>query len=69
MNYEIIIKPSAQKDLDSLQFKEVLSISNRIQKLSVEPRPIGIQKLTDDEGYRIRIGNYRVLFYIDDKNK
>ncbi|MHB8930548.1 MAG: type II toxin-antitoxin system RelE family toxin [Melioribacteraceae bacterium] len=33
------------------------------------PRPIGVQKLTDQEGYRIRSGYYRVLFEIDDKQK
>lgn len=66
MNYKIIVKPSAQKDLDKLQFKEVKKIAARIKQLSNNPRPIGVQKLSDDEGYRIRIGNYRVLFIIDD---
>ncbi|MCL5268920.1 MAG: type II toxin-antitoxin system RelE/ParE family toxin [Bacteroidetes bacterium] len=49
--------------------KEVLRISNRIQTLCDNPRPIGVQKLTDAEGYRIRVGNYRVLYEIDDKAK
>ncbi len=69
MNYEIIIKPSAKKDLDTFQNRDILLIANRINKLSIDPRPIGIQKLTDDDGYRIRIGKYRVLFYIDDEKK
>lgn len=66
MAYEIIIKPSAQKDLDNLPDKEVLRVSKKIENLSVNPRPVGVQKLTDYEGYRIRIGRYRVLFEIDD---
>ncbi len=69
MNYKIIVKPKAQKDLDKLQFKEVQKIGARIKQLSINPRPIGVQKLSDKEGYRIRIGNYRVLFVIDDVAK
>lgn len=66
MAYEIIIKPSAQKDLDDLPDKEVLHVSKKIENLSVNPRPVGVQKLTDYEGYRIRIGRYGVLFEIDE---
>ena len=69
MNYRIIVKPKAQKDLDKLQTKEVKKIATRITQLSSNPRPIGVQKLSDDEGHRLRIGNYRVLFVVDDKAK
>lgn len=69
MTYKIILKPSVQKDLDKLQIKEVKKIAVRINQLSSNPRPIGVQKLSDDEGYRIRIGNYRVLFLIDDERR
>ena len=69
MNYKIIVKPSAQKDLDNLQIGEVKKIVARINQLSTNPRPVGVQKLSDDEGYRIRIGNYRILFTIKDKEK
>ena len=67
MAYQIVIKPSAQKDLDNLPDKEVIRISRRLELLSSEPRPIGIQKLTNQDGYRIRSGDYRILFEIDDK--
>jgi mRNA interferase RelE/StbE len=67
--YEIIIKPTAQKDLDKLPDKEVVKIARRLTQLQENPRPIGIQKLTDQEGYRIRIGDYRILFEIEDKEK
>ena len=69
MVYKINIKPSALKDLDSLPDKEVRKITDLIFKLKEMPRPVGIQKLTDAEGYRIRSGNYRILFEINDKNK
>jgi mRNA interferase RelE/StbE len=67
--YEIIIKPTAQKDLDKLPDKEVVKIARRLTQLQENPRPIGIQKLTDQEGYRIRIGDYRILYEIEDKEK
>lgn len=69
MAYEIIIKPTAQKDLDKLPDKEVVKIAKRFLQLQENPRPVGIQKLTDQEGYRIRIGDYRVLFEIEDEEK
>ena len=69
MEYKVIIKSSAQRDLDKLPNKEVSRIIRRISQLKNNPRPVGVQKLTDKEGYRIRTGNYRFLFEIDDKNK
>ena len=67
MAYEIIIKSSAQQELDSLPDKEVLRISRHINQLAVNPRPVGTQKLSNEEGCRLRIGKYRVLYMIDDK--
>ncbi len=67
MNYQIIIKPSAQKDLDKLPIKELRKIVSKLKLLEQNPRPIGIQKLSNDDGSRIRSGNYRILFFINDK--
>ena len=67
MAYKINIKPSALKDLDSLPDKEVKKISNRLMQLKDGPRPIGVQKLSTQEGYRIRSGDYRILFEINDE--
>ena len=69
MAYKILLKPSAIKDLDSLPDKEVKKILARATQLEEDPRPIGVQKLTQKEGYRIRSGNYRILFEIVDKSK
>ncbi|MDP1676858.1 MAG: type II toxin-antitoxin system RelE/ParE family toxin [Bacteroidota bacterium] len=69
MAYTINIKPSAQKDLDALPDKEAFKILSRIAQLESDPRPIGIQKLHHKEGYRIRSGNYRILYEIDDKKE
>lgn len=67
--YKIKIIPNAQKDLDKLQNKTFNTIKNEIINLSKTPRPYGVLKLTKEEGYRIRIGDYRVLYRIDDKLK
>jgi len=48
--YRIIIKPSAQKDLDRLPDKELKRVFARLEQLKNNPRPIGVQKLSDDEG-------------------
>jgi len=65
--FKILLKPSATKDLDRLPDKEVKRLLFQITKLSNDPRPIGIQKLTNEEGYRIRSGQYRILFEINDE--
>jgi len=67
--YKISIKPSASKDLDALPGKEVKYILRHIKQLEINPRPAGIQKLTNEEGFRIRSGNYRILFEVNDKLK
>lgn len=69
MEYKVILKRSAVKDIDSLPRREVEKISNHLLQLQDNPRPIGVQKLTDAEGYRIRSGNYMILFGIDDKQR
>ena len=67
--HEISIIPSARKDLDDLDKKVFIQIKNKIISLASNPRPSGCLKLTVEEGYRIRSGNYRILYRIDDKNK
>ena len=66
--HEISIIPSARKDLDDLDKKVFIQIKNKIISLASNPRPSGSLKLTAEEGYRIRSGNYRILYRIDDKN-
>lgn len=67
--YQLKVLPSAQKDLDSLDPPIFERIRPELLKLKQEPRPMGVVKLTNDDGYRIRIGDYRALYRIDDHNK
>ena len=67
--YRIKIIPHAQKDLDQLEDRAFAKIKNEIISLSKNPRPYGAIKLISEEGYRIRIEDYRVLYRINDKIK
>ncbi len=65
-SYNIQIKKSAAKELSKLPKNDLKRIVKNIQDLSTDPRPDGCKKLSKDEKYRIRIGNYRVLYSIED---
>lgn len=67
--YNIYIIPSARKDLDRLEKKIFTQIKNRITALTSNPRPPNCLKLTAEEGYQIRCGDYRILYRIDDEKK
>jgi len=65
--YALRILPQAQKDLDHLRGKVFDLIKKAILSLASNPRPHGATKLTNQEGYRIRVGDYRALYRVDDK--
>ena len=65
-NYKIFIKSSAAKELKRLPKKDVQRITSKIQSLSKEPRSQGCEKLSAQERYRIRQGNYRIIYSIED---
>ncbi|CAN2042938.1 mRNA interferase RelE/StbE [Candidatus Magnetomoraceae bacterium gMMP-15] len=69
MNYQIIIPKPVQKQLDKLSSKLRKRVLNEILKLRENPRPRTCSKLRMYENeYRIRIGNYRVRYEINDKD-
>jgi mRNA interferase RelE/StbE len=66
--YKVIINNSAQKDIRKLPGQEVNKIIPAIRSLAKDPRPSGCKKLVNTRNaYRIRVGNYRVLYCIEDK--
>ena len=67
--YKILLLHVARKDLDNLEQRIFLQINRRLSELANNPRPQGCQKLTNEEGYRFRSGDYRILYRIDDLNK
>ena len=65
-SYNIEIKRSAAKELAALPKPDRLRIITRIQALARDPRPEGCQKLSGLERYRVRQGDYRILYEIND---
>lgn len=69
MRYRIKIIAKAEKDLDAIEGRIFDALKKKILLLSVNPRPFGCKKLVSDEGYRIRSGDFRILYRIDDHSK
>lgn len=66
-SYSIVFRQSVAKDFRQIPKKDVQRILKRIDSLSEDPRPAGVDKLSGDEKYRIRQGNYRILYRIEDE--
>ena len=68
--YRLIIKPSASKELQAITDKDtLLRLIERIKLLQVQPRPSESEKLAGRLSlYRVRQGNYRVIYSIDDQS-
>ena len=65
-SYRLLIKPSAAKELEDLPLKERRRVATRLQRLASHPRPTGAEKLSGQDKYRLRQGDYRVLYSVDD---
>ncbi|UKP00127.1 type II toxin-antitoxin system RelE family toxin [Nostoc sp. UHCC 0870] len=70
MSYTVVISKSVQKQIDNLPNDAMARVIEKIQNLTSEPRPDGIVKLKGfDNEYRIRVGDYRVRYEIDDESQ
>ncbi len=65
-NYTVVLSGKAQKQLDKLSDNIANPILEAISGLEGNPRPAGYKKLKDRDGYRIRVGNYRIIYTIFD---
>ena len=64
--YKLLVKRSAERELRALPKPDRKRIVGRIQSLAFEPRPTGCEKLFGEHGYRVRQGDYRILYTVDD---
>lgn len=64
--YRVVLTKKAQKQLDKLDDSIAATIFDAISGLELNPRPHGYKKLKGRDGYRIRIGDYRVIYHIFD---
>ncbi len=66
-SYKVIVKKSVAKDLRNIVKKDVQRILAAIKDLADNPRPPQSKKLSGQERYRLRQGNYRILYSIEDE--
>ena len=69
MTYQVVIQRPAEKELDALQPPIHKRIVARLLALEDNPRPQGVKKLQGQESYRLRVGDYRILYAVEDKGK
>lgn len=65
-SYELIFRKSVAKDLRAFPKQEIKRIMQRIRSLADDPRPVGCEKLSGQERYRVRQGVYRIIYEIED---
>ena len=69
MKYRIKIIARAEKDFNAVTGHDFDTIKKRVLCLSENPRPFGSKKLINEGGYRMRSGDFRILYRIDDTAK
>ncbi|MEK6543148.1 MAG: type II toxin-antitoxin system RelE/ParE family toxin [Elusimicrobiota bacterium] len=68
-SYRVLIRRSAQKELRRIPPPDLRRIVSKISGLSQDPRPQGSEKLSGDDRYRIRQGDWRIVYGIDDESR
>ena len=66
MAYHVVIHHAPERALDRLPSQIAARIERRIDALADDPRPPGCKKLTAVDAWRIRVGDYRVIYQIYD---
>ena len=66
-SYRLRFRKSVRRDLRPIPQRDVRRILKRIEALVDDPRPAGSEKLSGQERYRVRQGNYRILYEIIDE--
>lgn len=70
VDYEVTFARSARRELEALDRAVAARIVVRIESLAQEPRPPGARKLRGEQHlWRIRVGDYRVVYSVDDRKR
>ena len=67
--YSLTVRKSAAREIGRIPKPDVRRIARKIRSLAAEPRPHGCEKLSGQERYRVRQGDYRVVYSIDDAQR
>jgi len=65
-SYSLTIRRSAAREIEALPKVDRIRVVERIQRLADDPRPPGCEKLSGEEKYRVRQGDYRILYEVAD---
>ena len=64
--YQVVIEKQVQKQLSKISTRDYNNVVEAMKDLANNPRPHGYKKLKGRPGYRIRIGDYRIMYNIND---
>lgn len=64
-----LLDRKTRQQLDHIAEPDYSRVAQAILKLEDNPRPPGCRKLRDLEGWRIRVGNWRVIYHVDDRER
>ena len=68
-SYVVFLKPRAERNLDRLPVAVARRIWQRLVALEADPRPSAATKLEGSDAYRLRIGDYRAVYLVDDRQR
>ncbi len=69
MVYRLEVSHTAHRQIRRLPAQTQERVNREIARLAENPRPPGAKKLTARDGYRVRVGDYRILYQVDDGPK
>ena len=64
--YQVFVQPSAQKEIKKLSKSAQTKVLKALVALGENPRPANCKKLVGTDSWRIRIGEYRIVYWIED---
>ncbi|MFM8826988.1 MAG: type II toxin-antitoxin system RelE family toxin [Actinomycetota bacterium] len=65
--YEVIVTGRARKFIERLEQRDRARIITALRLLELEPRPRQVARLSDTGEYRVRVGDYRIIYEINDR--
>ena len=67
MNYRVIFSRSARKQMERFSGETETRLLAKLSALEANPRPSGCKKLKKRDAWRVRVGDYRIIYEIHDK--
>ncbi|MEI7901699.1 MAG: type II toxin-antitoxin system RelE/ParE family toxin [bacterium] len=66
-SYSVLVKRSVYKTLSALSKADVKRLTDAMRRLADDPHPPQSKRLTNDERYRLRVGDYRILYTVENE--